>query len=234
MQRALADLNPELVREGMPPLEMGIGINTGPVIVGNLGSEARTKYGLVGSVVNIAARIESNTLGGQVLVGESTFQLVREHVIAQPPLAVMMKGLKKPLVCYPVTAIGPPYGVSFSNERTDQPVEIRLPFQLWRLDGKKILAEIIEGQTHYIGESSLAVDLPVRLEPLTNVKLLFSFCREAHCFSDIYAKVLGVEQNGGRLLHRLGVTYMDRRDKALLSGWIETATDSGRQTTESA
>jgi len=230
MQRALADLNPELVREGMPPLEMGIGINTGPVIVGNLGSEARTKYGLVGSVVNIAARIESNTLGGQVLVGESTFQLVREHVIAQPPLAVMMKGLKKPLVCYPVTAIGPPYGISFSNERKDQPVEIRLPFQLWRLDGKKILAEIIEGQTHYIGESSLAVDLPVRLEPLTNVKLLFSFCREAHCFSDIYAKVLGVEQNGGRLLHRLGVTYMDPRDKALLSGWIETTADSGRQT----
>ena len=63
MQQTLAELNREMVEDGLPMLEMGIGINTGPVVVGNLGSEARTKYGIVGAVVNIASRIESNTLG---------------------------------------------------------------------------------------------------------------------------------------------------------------------------
>jgi adenylate cyclase len=116
-------------------LEMGIGINTGPVVVGNLGSETRTKYGIVGAVVNIASRIESNTVGGQVLLGEATYAAVKAQVTAQPPMTVMMKGLKRPLVCYPVTAIGSPYHVRIAPPKRDPLVEIRMPFQLWRLEG---------------------------------------------------------------------------------------------------
>jgi adenylate cyclase len=125
MQQTLADLNREFVADGLPPLEMGIGINTGPVVVGNLGSEARTKYGIVGAVVNVASRIESNTVGGQVLVGEATYAQINAQTTALPPMTVMMKGLKRPLVCYPVTAIGPPYGVRFSPKH---------PIRWWRSD----------------------------------------------------------------------------------------------------
>jgi class 3 adenylate cyclase len=71
MQNHLARLNEELMEEGYPALEMGIGINTGSVIVGNIGSDLRMKYGIVGDTVNRAARIESNSIGGQVLIGES-------------------------------------------------------------------------------------------------------------------------------------------------------------------
>jgi len=63
MQNALLELNTEIEKEGYPPLEMCIGINTGTVIVGNIGSEMRMKYGIVGSAVNTASRIESNTTG---------------------------------------------------------------------------------------------------------------------------------------------------------------------------
>jgi len=69
MQKALMQLNNEIVKEDFPPLEMGIGINTGTVIAGNIGSEMRLKYGIVGAPVNIASRIESDSVGGQVLVG---------------------------------------------------------------------------------------------------------------------------------------------------------------------
>ena len=69
MQRALITLNEEHVGSGLPALEMGIGINTGDVIVGNIGSEKRTKYGAVGAAINLAYRIESQTVGGQVLLG---------------------------------------------------------------------------------------------------------------------------------------------------------------------
>ena len=223
MQRTLAELNRELVKDGLPPLEMGIGINTGPVVVGNLGSEARTKYGIVGAVVNIASRIESNTIGGQVLVGEATFDRLADMVSAHPPMTIMMKGLKKPVVCYPVTAIGPPYQVSFAVDKPAASVEIRLPFMMWRLEGKRVVSESIAGETRFLGTSTLIVTIPVRLEPLTNVKLLFTFCRKAHCFSDIYAKVSAIDDNRGQPLHHLGVTYMDLADKALLNQWIEVS-----------
>lgn len=227
MQQTLAGLNGELVADGLPPLEMGIGINTGPVVVGNLGSEARTKYGIVGAVVNIASRIESNTVGGQVLVGETTYERVGSRVTAQPPMTVMMKGLKKPLVCYPVTAIGPPYDIRFTPNTTDPMVEIRLPFQLWRLDGKKIVSGPIDGETRRLGDSAFFVHIQDVLEPLTNVKLLFTFCQEAHRFSDIYAKVTAVENARRPPLHRIHVTYMDQDDRAMLNRWIRACRSHG-------
>ncbi|MBC2712409.1 MAG: adenylate/guanylate cyclase domain-containing protein [Desulfosarcina sp.] len=223
MQQALADLNRGMVADGLPSLEMGIGINTGPVVVGNLGSEARTKYGIVGAVVNIASRIESNTVGGQVLVGEATYAQVNAQVTAQPPMTVMMKGLKRPLVCYLITAIGPPYDIRFTLKTRDPLVEIRLPFQLWRLDGKKVASRPIAGETRQLNETTFVMNFTEALAPLTNVKLLFTFCQEAHCFSDIYAKVVDVDNTSQPPVYRLHVTYMDQQDRALLSRWIRAA-----------
>jgi adenylate cyclase len=220
MQQTLADLNREFVADGLPPLEMGIGINTGPVVVGNLGSEARTKYGIVGAVVNVASRIESNTVGGQVLVGEATYAQINAQTTALPPMTVMMKGLKRPLVCYPVTAIGPPYGVRFSPKSPDPLVEIRLPFQMWQLDGKKVVSGPIGGETQRLNTSTVVVNVPDRLAPLTNVKLLFTFCHEAHCFSDVYAKVVEVDNSAQPPVCRLHLTYMDQADRALLDRWV--------------
>ena len=74
MQRAMAELNRRNEAEGLPRLEMGIAVHTGEVIVGNVGSERRTKYGVVGSAVNHAGRIESFTVGGQVLISEATLR----------------------------------------------------------------------------------------------------------------------------------------------------------------
>jgi adenylate cyclase len=223
MQQTLANLNQDLVADGLPPLEMGIGINTGPVVVGNLGSETRTKYGIVGAVVNVASRIESNTVGGQVLVGEATYEKVETLLTAESPMTVMMKGIKRPLVCYPVTGIGGPYDIRFDPKSPDPLVEIRLPFHLWQLDGKKVVSGPIEGETHRLNGSTFIVNVPEALTPLTNVKLLFRFCQDAHCFSDVYAKVIGVENHDYPPSCRLQVTYMDQADRSLLDSWIQTA-----------
>src|SRR5262249_44163131 len=72
MQLAMTDANERLIKKGAPALEMGIGIHTGRVIVGNIGSFRRTKYTAVGSNVNLAGRVESFTTGGQVLITEDT------------------------------------------------------------------------------------------------------------------------------------------------------------------
>jgi adenylate cyclase len=61
MERALAELNRELAAEGRPPLAIGIGVNTARVVAGNIGSQRRLNYSVVGEGVNIAARLESLT-----------------------------------------------------------------------------------------------------------------------------------------------------------------------------
>ena len=68
----MAKVNERLAAQKSVQLEMGIGIHTGRVIVGNIGSLRRTKYGAVGSNVNLAARAEPFTTGGQMLITEDT------------------------------------------------------------------------------------------------------------------------------------------------------------------
>ena len=72
MQLAMASINEQNHHDDLPEIEMGIGIDTGQVVVGNIGSPARMKYGVVGSHVNLTSRIQSYTTGGQILISETT------------------------------------------------------------------------------------------------------------------------------------------------------------------
>jgi class 3 adenylate cyclase len=222
MQNTLMELNDEFRLEGYPALEMGIGINTGSVIVGNIGSEIRMKYGIVGATVNMASRIESNTIGGQVLVGESTYNLVKELVTVDPPQTIMMKGLKKPLVMYPVTAIGPPYNIKIDfSASKENGVEIILPFHCWKvLEGKRIANESQYGETININDNEITASIEPPPEPLTDIKLIFDFCVEAHCFDDIYAKVLPFQNQQDKTFSRLKITSINQKDRDVLSKWI--------------
>jgi len=224
MQNALAELNEETAGEGYPPLEMGIGLNTGSVIVGNIGSEVRLKYGIVGTTMNMAARIESNTTGGQVLIGKDTYDLVKDVVTADSPQTVMMKGFKIPLIMYPVTAIGPPYDIALMRQGGDRAgVEISLPFHFWKVEGKRIGSEAMGGETVTLQDNIITASLQLPLEPLTDIKLIFDFCLEAHCFDDIYAKVISVDMNNDKATHRLRITSVSPKDREVLKKWIAEA-----------
>ena len=74
MQIAMDEVNAENRKEDLPQVEMGIGLHTGQVVVGNIGSPERMKYGVVGSHVNLTSRIQACTTGGQILVSETTRQ----------------------------------------------------------------------------------------------------------------------------------------------------------------
>ncbi len=72
MQKRLISLNQELTTEGFVPVNIGIGLHTGEAIIGYIGSDQRSEYTAIGDTVNLAARLESNTRGGQILVSEAT------------------------------------------------------------------------------------------------------------------------------------------------------------------
>ena len=225
MQNALMELNQEIGEEGYPPLEMGIGINTGSVLVGNIGSEFRMKYGIVGATVNTAARIESNTVGGQVLIGESTFTCVKEKLTAEPPQTIMMKGMRKPLVVYAVTGIGDPYRVALEkSQATHDGVRLPLPFNCWKIENKKVVDEAAIGETILINDTLLTATVTPPLDPHVDVKIAFDFCQEAHCFEDIYAKVLSVgEARDHGAVHQLSITGICPEDRSMLKKWMEEA-----------
>ena len=90
-------LNVELEAEGLPAIAIGIGINTGEAVIGNMGSESRFDYTAIGDAVNIAARLESGTKERNVdlLIGATTESLCGYHLKELEPIAV--KGKSKPL-----------------------------------------------------------------------------------------------------------------------------------------
>ena len=106
MQNAMPAVNEVNRKEGMPELEMGIGINSGIAVVGNIGSPQRMSYGCIGETVNLTGRVESLTVGGQVFVTEHTAKLISEQLEISGEQSFLPKGAKEPLRIFNVEGLG--------------------------------------------------------------------------------------------------------------------------------
>jgi class 3 adenylate cyclase len=102
MQNATEDLMKVRNKQGQITYEIGIGINTGNVIVGNVGSSNRMDYTVIGDTVNIAARLEQMTKGGEIIIGEQTYRQTNGHFNIQKRGEVHVKNKTKPIICYKV------------------------------------------------------------------------------------------------------------------------------------
>jgi hypothetical protein len=105
MQRQLWFLNLDLAAEGRLPIHVGMGLHTGEFIAGNVGSEDKIDFTLLGDTVNVAARIERLAGRYQVLVSEATWQGIkhRAYAVQLPPIKV--KGKSAPITLYSIRGI---------------------------------------------------------------------------------------------------------------------------------
>ena len=104
MRRGLQELNNVLQRERGFEINTGIGINTGPCIVGNMGSSSRFDYSVIGDAVNLAARLESSskTLGKTVVVGEKTYKAAKYDYNFDYIDSIMVKGKTESVKVYTI------------------------------------------------------------------------------------------------------------------------------------
>jgi adenylate cyclase len=102
MQRRMVKLNAELQKLGFDPIEVGIGINTGEVTVGCIGSERRMDYTAIGNAVNLAARLMQQAKGKQILIGETTYNLIGDVFPTRTIGELSLKGLSSVTPVYEV------------------------------------------------------------------------------------------------------------------------------------
>ena len=116
MQSAMASVNEKVKEWGLLPLEMGIGINTGKVVVGSMSLAKNTKYGVVGRQVNLTYSIASYTKGGQILISQKTLKDAGSIVKIKGQKQIQPQGVKQPLTIYEVRGIDAEYDLFFSQE----------------------------------------------------------------------------------------------------------------------
>lgn len=102
MQRALTRLNRNWEARGQPPLQMGVGVNTGAVTAGNIGSAKRMDYTVIGDAVNLASRLCANAAGGQILISDSTFRELSGSLPAKKLEPIRVKGRETPVEIYEI------------------------------------------------------------------------------------------------------------------------------------
>jgi adenylate cyclase len=192
MQLAMAEVNRRLTAKGAAALEMGIGINTGRVIVGNIGSLRRTKYAAVGSNVNLAGRIESFTTGGQVLISESTREKIRAPLRIDGQYQVEPKGATRSLQLYEVGGLGEPFNLSLPSRSVALcPLPQPLPVSFTVLEEKFVGRTVHEGRLAALSESEAGMESGLTLVPLSNLKIELKPVADANPGGEIYAKVIG-------------------------------------------
>lgn len=196
MQLAMTAVNEKMKELGLPPLAMGIGVNTGEVVVGNIGSDKRCKYGVVGNQVNLTYRIESYTTGGQIFISESTLKELGSIVRIDSQKKVQPKGVKEPITIYEVGGISGEHNLFlFKEEEVLLPLVKKIPIQYIILEGKHLSNTLLHGSLVELSDKGAKVrcsyeEVIAVPEVFSNIKLnLLSYSNQLEVSEDIYAKV---------------------------------------------
>jgi adenylate cyclase len=194
MQLQMVDANAANRQDGLPEVEMGIGIHTGEVVVGNIGSQQRTKYGAVGSAVNLSGRIESYTTGGQILISETTFKEAAPILSITQQMRAEPKGVAEPITIYEVGGIGGEHHL-FLPELSEElvPLNEAIPISYTVLEEKFAGRTVFAGRLMKLAVKSAELHTDHPLAALSNLKLQLMPEQGNALPGDVFAKVVGLQ-----------------------------------------
>lgn len=197
MQLAMDAVNQHNAALGLSPLTMGIALNTGAVVVGNIGSEARTKYGAVGAQINLTARIESCTVGRRILISETTrvaagpgLQLGERHELS-------IKGFHGRVVAHELVGVDE---LSLPEQRIAlSPLTYPIRIVCAEIDGKRIAGDPRGAYVMALSTTGAALHLSPRPAPFADLRLDLPGRLGEQLGGELYAKVLELDADDENL-----------------------------------
>ena len=206
MQIAMDELREMHKAENVPEMYLGIGVNTGKVMAGLIGSDRYRAHTVIGDEVNLASRIEAFSLRGQVLISQSTYELCKDFAETGDPVQVYMKGKVESVSIREVTAI-PSLGrfVPRKELRRSVRAEVQFPFSFQMLSKKAVLATVLKGTIHNIGYQGVLAEVPHPLPLYTEMKLNLNVVNLGYRADDVYGRVVDVREDDGR--HFCGIEF---------------------------
>jgi class 3 adenylate cyclase len=191
MQSTMKDVNAWNRGNDYPEIEMGIAINTGEAIVGNIGSDRVMKYNVIGNSVNLSSRIESYTTGGQVMISEFTYNALQTSVNVVKKARVTPKGVFEPMYIMQIDAIGEPFNLSLDSEavplrQLDPPVQVRC----FRIQDKKIEDQPFDALLTHLSRKEGILSFAGGMDSFTVFEELQIRLHDR----EIPAKIVGVEE----------------------------------------
>lgn len=190
MQQSMQQLNLKNQALGFPVLGMGTGIHTGTVIAGNIGSEQRSKYSLIGTNVNLTARIESYTVAGQILVSQNTLETCSDLLRIDDQMQITPKGITHALTIYDIGGIGEPFNIQLPNKveplffKLLSPLEVQFQF----VKEKHTQGNSEKGIVTHVSEHGCQMDVTVKLKRFDNLKMSL-FWKNREITTELFAKV---------------------------------------------
>jgi class 3 adenylate cyclase/CheY-like chemotaxis protein len=201
MQNRMENVNCYGRQQGYPDLEMGIGIHRGEVFIGNVGSEKMMRYNVIGNAVNQCSRIESFSVGGQVLVSKETLDMIDCRVKVGSQMEVAAKGVSKPMPVYEITEIEGEYHCALEHMVSDKmyPVETAVTFNLYPIEGKVVMEQPICAHLISFSRKRAKVVLEEvnreRLSEYGDVEIFAAGPEGRAIFTNVYAKIMGIEED---------------------------------------
>ncbi len=225
MQRAMLELNEQMSEQGYPRLYMGVGINTGEVVVGRLGSDLHHEYTIIGDEVNLAFRIEAYSLRGQVLLSDHSHHLAESYIDCGPPNQVELKGKEKPMNLYELYATHRPryMEVPRVEARRSPRVPVDFPISFQTLRDKAVMRTRHQGRAVDLSYYGLYAYLPMKLRTLSDIRITLSTSLMSQQSRYIYAKVLGAKKERDGWLCRMEFTRIDDEGQAAIKNYIDQA-----------
>ncbi|MGD8913477.1 MAG: adenylate/guanylate cyclase domain-containing protein [Candidatus Thiodiazotropha sp.] len=223
MQRAMLNLNSDNIKHGYPRLFMGIGINTGEVVAGLLGSELHHEYTVIGDEVNLASRIEAYSLRGQILLSERVREKAHTYIETSPPNRVMVKGKHVPVSLYELLSTSQPRHLEVPRveSRRSPRIEVDFPIAFHTLQNKIVSDKSFSGRAVDLSYNGLQADLPIELDILSDIQITLYSSLMSEQSSHIYAKILDCEKRDGSWLSRMEFTGIDETGQAAIKNYID-------------
>ena len=223
MQMVMNEINQLNESLGMPSLYMGIGINTGEVVAGTLGSEFHNEYTVIGNEVNLVARVEAHSLRGQILLSENTYLKAKDYIQTGDINEVHVKGRKEAVRMYELLATDRPrhLQVPCREIRKSPRVKVNMPLAFHCVSGKEVQPDEYTGRIMDISYGGLFAMIPIGLKKHDEVQTTFSESLIPCCASDIFAKVTHVEKKNHEFGCHLEFTAIDGVLKTELKDYVD-------------